>query len=253
VKELLKLKKKITIASLILISILFILSISILFSEISGNIRRTLTGLGIGIFQAQTRIYVDPKDTIDTNLKLGDNFTFDIKVEDVTNMIDWQFRLYYDPNILNCADVWLPESHVFAGKTLIIGGPNLDVNSILYGAVLFPLTQTPFSGSGKIATVKCKVKVVGSSVLNITNDDTFLQDSNNNKIESSLENGLFSNTQVNYGLPVSSNFYRNPPEPTEITILDEVAINVTWSDDGALNTVIIWENSTGWKGHVVYP
>jgi hypothetical protein len=52
--------------------------------------------------------------------------------------------------------------------------------------------------------------------------------------------------------PKCSNLYRNPPEPTVITTLDPVTINVTWSDDDNLNTVIIWENSTGnWQGHVV--
>ncbi|MCX6821840.1 MAG: hypothetical protein NTW30_03615 [Candidatus Aenigmarchaeota archaeon] len=52
--------------------------------------------------------------------------------------------------------------------------------------------------------------------------------------------------------PQWSNLYRNPPEPTVITTLDPVTINVTWSDNNGLNTVIIWENSTGgWQGHVV--
>jgi hypothetical protein len=53
--------------------------------------------------------------------------------------------------------------------------------------------------------------------------------------------------------PKWSNFFRNPPEPTIITTLDPVTINVTWSDDYNLNTVMIWENSTrNWQGHVVY-
>jgi hypothetical protein len=53
--------------------------------------------------------------------------------------------------------------------------------------------------------------------------------------------------------PKWSNFYRIPLEPTIITTLDSVTINVTWYDNQSLGTVIIWENSTGWKGHVVYP
>jgi subtilisin family serine protease len=53
--------------------------------------------------------------------------------------------------------------------------------------------------------------------------------------------------------PRWSNLYRNPPEPTIITTLDSVTINVTWYDDQNLNTIIIWENSTGkWQGHVIY-
>jgi hypothetical protein len=53
--------------------------------------------------------------------------------------------------------------------------------------------------------------------------------------------------------PRWSNFYRVPLEPKIITTLDSVTINVTWYDNQSLNTVMIWENSTGWKGHVVYP
>jgi len=51
--------------------------------------------------------------------------------------------------------------------------------------------------------------------------------------------------------PKWSNFYRYPPEPTIITTLDSVTINVTWYDNQNLGKVIIWENSTGvWQGHV---
>jgi len=54
--------------------------------------------------------------------------------------------------------------------------------------------------------------------------------------------------------PKYSNFDHYPLPPAVITTLDDVTINVTWSDDTALNTVIIWENSTGeWQGHIVYP
>ena len=49
--------------------------------------------------------------------------------------------------------------------------------------------------------------------------------------------------------PKWSNFY--PEEPTVVTILDPVTINVTW-DDNELNTTIIWENSTGvWVSHTI--
>jgi len=46
--------------------------------------------------------------------------------------------------------------------------------------------------------------------------------------------------------PKWSNFYH---EPTVVTILDPVTINVTWYDNESLDTIIIWENSTGeWVG-----
>jgi len=43
------------------------------------------------------------------------------------------------------------------------------------------------------------------------------------------------------------------PDPqTVFTTLDDVTINVTWYDDGNLDTIIIWENSTGnWISHDV--
>ncbi len=48
--------------------------------------------------------------------------------------------------------------------------------------------------------------------------------------------------------PQWSNFI--PETETIVTILDPVTINVNWYDDGNLDTVIIWENSTGeWQGH----
>jgi len=54
--------------------------------------------------------------------------------------------------------------------------------------------------------------------------------------------------------PRWSNFKRDPPEPTIITTLDSVTLNVTWYDNQNLDKILIWENSTGgWQGHVVYP
>jgi len=52
--------------------------------------------------------------------------------------------------------------------------------------------------------------------------------------------------------PQWSNIYHDPIPPAVITTLDDITIKVTWSDDTALDTAIIWENSTGeWQGHVV--
>ena len=46
--------------------------------------------------------------------------------------------------------------------------------------------------------------------------------------------------------PEWSNFSH---EPTVVTILDPVTINITWYDNESLDTIIIWENSTGdWIG-----
>jgi len=43
------------------------------------------------------------------------------------------------------------------------------------------------------------------------------------------------------------------PDPqTVFTTLDDVTINVTWYDNQTLDTIIIWENSTGnWISHDV--
>ena len=47
--------------------------------------------------------------------------------------------------------------------------------------------------------------------------------------------------------PKWSNLYH---KPTVATILDPVTINVTWYDNESLDTVLIWENSTGdWESH----
>jgi predicted PurR-regulated permease PerM len=40
-------------------------------------------------------------------------------------------------------------------------------------------------------------------------------------------------------------------EPQIVTILDDVTLNVTWYSNESLNTVIIYENSTGsWVSHI---
>jgi len=144
---------------------------------------------------AATIIYVDPPSIIDPTLDPGERFNITERVSNVVDMFAWQVTLKYNSTILNATRAWRPTwdpEYVFYGKSTVGLSPSFALGSILIGDSLY--SPPLFSGSGKLAIIEFEVKGRGSTVLNITNLDTYLLDYDLNEISGVVKNnGYFEN------------------------------------------------------------
>ena len=49
-----------------------------------------------------TRMFIDPPELVDPTLKPGDTISFDVKIENAIDMYDYEFKLWYDIDVLIC-------------------------------------------------------------------------------------------------------------------------------------------------------
>ena len=145
------------------------------------------------------RIYVEMPDL--TGLTVGDSFTANIMVYEVTNLRAWQFGMTFNPEVLECAttEIFLPNisgnwtvkrtSAFTEGPFLKQGGQTLFVapkeiygaNGVIrpHGCCIF-VNSTSVSSSGILASITFKIIAPGTSTLHVT--DVMLLDYGINKI-----------------------------------------------------------------------
>lgn len=110
-------------------------------------------------------------------VRIGEFVRIHIHVYDVIDLYAWQFKLYYDPEILEFRTIWLPDNNVFAGMDCEIMPVELDGDYVIYGASLIGGGST-FDGSGILCKIDFKAKSVDDySPLQLDDSDTFLLNS----------------------------------------------------------------------------
>ena len=140
--------------------------------------------------QVAAKVYVDPAITA---ADPDETFTVDVKIANVKNLWDYEFRLSWDPalldvtkvtegSFLNAEDTY---STFFVKKEDFPSVGNLYVVCTLMGE---PRTATA-SGSGTLATVEFLVKEEGNSSLHLY--ETLLEDYDRNKMPHTTEDGYF--------------------------------------------------------------
>jgi len=136
-------------------------------------------------FASATKIYVYP-----SNIKknLGDTFTVDVKLDSVSDLYGYEFKLYWDTKLLDCVNkvsyvngIW---SKNYQWKNELNEG--LGYVWISYSG-LSPATS--FNGNIKLATLT--FKTTGSGKGNFNLYETKLATSNGNKITHDVGNGYF--------------------------------------------------------------
>jgi hypothetical protein len=139
-----------------------------------------------------TSIYVNPQ--IVDYILIGQPFTVNITVANVTDLAYWQVRLGFNPTVLNCTDATIPQDNIFEGylQEPVIWSIN---NAEGFIRVENKLGQAGgVSGSGTLFQVEFKGLVEGSSYLNFqyigTPIGTVLIDSSSNSIPFDTEAGL---------------------------------------------------------------
>jgi len=89
---------------------------------------------------------------------VNDIFIADIVVTDVQDLFGWQLNVTFDKTLLNVLEIDLPTDHIFAGKTILPAGKDInnDRGYVLWGVSLGP-GMTAVSGSGKLCYIKFQI------------------------------------------------------------------------------------------------
>jgi len=141
----------------------------------------------------KAKLYVDPTSIEDKKLKKGDTFTVNVNVDEVTDLKGYEFRLSYDPEMLDATDI---TSSDLLSPSLYCVKRNIDgLEGVIWVACMLPLgTEDGVSGSGTLETITFEVKNKGES--NIDLYRTVLGDSAGISIFHDVEDGYFQNRPV---------------------------------------------------------
>lgn len=134
---------------------------------------------------AETAFYVIPQGTI---VNVNNTFSVLIFAANVTDLYGWQIRLSFDPKVVECVNVSLPEQNVFSFG-YPVSQALVDYNSteftkrplqyidnkqgyVLAGDCLIGSNQTTFYGSGFLCKITFKAISSGYSKLTLIISDT---------------------------------------------------------------------------------
>jgi hypothetical protein len=135
----------------------------------------------------ETKFTVLPREVV---VDVGDTFFVSVFAENVTNMDAWQITLCFNPKIVECINVSLPDQHVFSDR-YTTSQALIDYNSteftkrplqsikygegyVLAGDCLW-VNQTTFYGSGFLCRVTFKAIAAGSSHLTLCSPEALFQ------------------------------------------------------------------------------
>ncbi len=132
----------------------------------------------------KTKIYIYPKRSSYPKLGIGDIFETSVKIEDVDNLYAYEFRLKYDPEVLEFVDI---SSSFLSGFKI----KKTDESGVIRYASASMYPAEPKSGDGILATITFRIKGIGTSVLDLYNIK--LADYDLNWIDYAVKDGYFSN------------------------------------------------------------
>lgn len=146
-----------------------------------------LTGIG---FSAPTKMKVQPPSNLGIG-KIGTIYTIDIVVQDAVKLGSWEFKLYYNAEVLK-----VPPEEVIEGPFLRSKGDTYFTwtYSTYYKYVMVSCTLTEAasaSGSGTLATIKLLILGKPPGFTDLKLEDTILVDINGNPIVHTAEDGYF--------------------------------------------------------------
>ncbi|MEM1551149.1 MAG: cohesin domain-containing protein [Candidatus Bathyarchaeia archaeon] len=139
---------------------------------------------------AKTEIFVDPEKIVDPKLEPCKNFTIKVNINEGVNVNLFEFKLGFNPIILEALEVKEGAFLSTVGPTSIL---KAEINNA-GGYVLFSVTLTSpsgASGEGVLANVTFHVKGVGQTPLTLT--ETTLKDPQGQQLTHTVKSGSFSN------------------------------------------------------------
>lgn len=134
------------------------------------------------------RVYPQTKTTF-----VNQTFTIDIKIENVNNLYSFEFKLSWNPSVLNCTDEDLHPPAEWGTNWFAWPMDKWErIQSGLYVVAVTALNPAPpFSGNASLVTLTFKALAVGSTTLDL--HDTILGDyPSANEIPHTLTDGSVS-------------------------------------------------------------
>lgn len=152
-----------------------------------------------------TRLYIDPPSIIDPSIEPCTTFIVNATLENITDLWNWQVKIFFNPDVLECTDAFIPPDSPF--KFALSPTPSIDNDA---GFVMLGSTQLSGmpseDGSGTLACIEFHVKSKGVSNLNFDETLTYLKNPGMQFIPANLEDGYFSN----WIPPPPAKLYVNP-------------------------------------------
>jgi len=121
----------------------------------------------------------------------AENFTLTVYVSNVTNLNKWQITVKFDPSVLKCINVTIPQDNIFAGYQIINPPPKIDnENGSIVKFTALDGVQG-INGSGKLAEIEFSplsfscltyVEFTGINQINPVNG-TYMQDPQDQPID----------------------------------------------------------------------
>jgi hypothetical protein len=113
---------------------------------------------------------------------VGQSFTVNMTVTDVSNLNAWQLYILWNPGTLNCTQVQIPSGSIFQGYAYVFPTPEIDNTEGFLLAFCGLLETTGVNGSGILCQIEFSCKAPGLTPLIIGNKmqgpiGTYLQDS----------------------------------------------------------------------------
>jgi hypothetical protein len=153
------------------------------------------------------KLYVDPPEIVDPTLLPSESFPINVSIANATDVYSFEFKLGFDPNVLNATSVELGD--FFPPSVVPLKEINNTVGYVLFSATL-QSPETPKSGDGTLAVITFHVEDLGASTLELF--DTSLADETGEPLSHSTADGHFNNISM-------AKLYVDPPE-----IIDEALV-----------------------------
>jgi len=138
-----------------------------------------------GSGSTSTLVYVDPEVSVGA---VGQNFTINVKISNVTDLYGWEFKLGWNTTILDVVEVHEGPFLKNVADTFFTFKVNSTAGYMIADCTLLGMVPGA-SGEGTLATVTFYVKSIGDSVLDLF--DTILIDSNEQMIPHSAIDGYY--------------------------------------------------------------
>jgi hypothetical protein len=173
-------------------------------------------GTVIRVDAGSTRVFLDPPNQ--TVGAIGDFFTINISIADVSNLYGYMLKLYFNSTVMNVTQAPIEgpftrssgQTHVFI-PLIFTNHYNSTHGEVLVACTMYPPSVSGINGSGVLATIEFKSLVLGDSVpLHLT--DVELSDPNSSPIPCEVSDGIvtvvpeFTSTVVVLTLIIASLF-----------------------------------------------
>jgi parallel beta-helix repeat protein len=196
-------------------------------------------------------VYVDPEKS---QALVGSTFTVNVSIANVSHLFAYQFKLYYDTDLLDAIDVRLPKGHMLTpvnpANIWIVKLNTEDDFNATHGAVSVVITllaEAGKSGNGVLATISFYVRKPGACTLDLDEHYIIIANDETSQIDCNVRDGYFECMADEHDIVVSlkAPSHLVPEESTSISLHvqnvgrnDEIGVVVQLSiDEFTVDTV----------------